>query len=174
GQLDRGARATTAPVLLFLHADTRLPPEAPALVREAIAAGAAGGAFRLRFDRPTPLLSLAERLIDWRTRLTGVPLGDQAQFLTREAYLALGGFRDWPILEDLDLARRLKRHGRVALLPAAVTTSARRYRAGGVLATAARNWLIWLLYACGVPPARLARLYRPAGGPRRRGPGEPS
>lgn len=160
GQLHRGATACECEILLFLHADTRLPPGAPELVHGAVAGGAVGGAFRLRFDRRPPLLVLGERLIGWRTRWTRLPLGDQAQFVTRAAYRALGGYRDWPILEDLDFARRLKRHGRVALVDAPVTTAARRYLQGGVVATTARNWLIWGLFACGVSPRRLARLYR--------------
>ena len=160
GQLNRGAAACEAEVLLFLHADTRLPPDAPELVRRAVGGGAVGGAFGLRFDRRPPLLALGERLIAWRTRWTRLPLGDQAHFVTRATFDALGGYRDWPILEDLDFARRLKRHGRVALIDAPVTTAARRYLQGGIVATTARNWLIWGLFACGVSPHRLARLYR--------------
>lgn len=160
GQLNRGAAASEADLLLFLHADTRLPPGAPALVRKAVADGAVGGAFLLRFDPRPPLLALGERLIAWRTRWARLPLGDQAQFVTRGAFTALGGYRDWPILEDLDFARRLRRHGRVAVIRAPVTTAARRYLRGGIVATTARNWLIWGLFACGVSPRRLARLYR--------------
>ncbi|HUO87196.1 MAG TPA: TIGR04283 family arsenosugar biosynthesis glycosyltransferase [Thermoanaerobaculia bacterium] len=159
GQLARGAAATSAGILLFLHADTRLPAEAPRLVRQAIADGAVGGAFHLRFDQRRPLLALAERLIAWRSRWTRLPLGDQAHFVTREVFDRLGGYRDWPILEDLDFSRRLKRQGRVVLLGPPVTTSARRYLEGGIVATVARNWLIWALFACGVPPRQLARLY---------------
>jgi len=165
GQLARGAAATRADVLLFLHADTRLPPGAAEAVRSAVAAGAAGGGFRLRFDDRRALFRLGERLIGLRTRLTRLPLGDQGQFVTREAYEALGGFRDQPILEDLDFALRLRRHGRIALLQPPVTTSARRFVAGGIGRTIARNWLIWALWACGVSPHRLARLYRPPGRP---------
>lgn len=161
GQLDRGAAATSAAILLFLHADTRLPAEAPAAIRRAVAEGAVGGAFHLRFEERRPLLAVAERLIAWRTRWTRLPLGDQAHFVTREAFTAIGGYREWPILEDLDFSRRLKRQGPVALLVPPVTTSARRYLEGGILATTARNWLIWLLFACGVPARRLARLYPP-------------
>ena len=163
GQLNRGAAATRADLLLFLHADTLLPDGAAAAVRAAVDGGASGGAFALRFDDRRALLRLGERLIDLRTRLTRLPLGDQAQFVTREAFDALGGFRDWPILEDLDFARRLRRHGRLALLRPPVTTSARRYVEGGIGRTVARNWLIWTLYGCGVSPHRLARLYRPPG-----------
>jgi hypothetical protein len=95
-----------------------------------------------------------------RSRISGIALGDQAQFVTREAFVRLGGYREWPLLEDLDFARRLKRAGRVAMLPLAVSTSARRFVQRGPVRTVATNWLIWTLFACGVPPARLVRLYR--------------
>ena len=87
-------------------------------------------------------------------------MGDQAQFATREVFERLGGFRDWPILEDLDFIRRLKRQGRIAVLPGPVTTAARRFLGHGVARTVATNWLIWVLFAFGVSPVRLARLYR--------------
>ncbi|HLE85978.1 MAG TPA: hypothetical protein VJG13_16695, partial [Thermoanaerobaculia bacterium] len=161
GQLNRAAAAAAAYVLLFLHADTVLPPGALDAVRAAVAAGAPGGGFLLRFDSERRLMRLGGRLVGLRTRLTRAPLGDQAQFVTREAFRELGGFREWPILEDLDLVRRLRRRGRVAILPLRVTTSARRYETEGVLRTVARNWWIWGLYVCGISPHRLARLYRP-------------
>jgi rSAM/selenodomain-associated transferase 2 len=167
GQLNRGAAATSAEILLFLHADTILPPGALMAVREAIAgrpngrrAGApAGGAFLVRFDTDRTLLRLGAWLINQRTRLTRLPLGDQAQFVTRDAFSELGGFRDWPILEDLDFAWRLRRHGRTVIIPRRVTTGARRFVELGVARTVAINWLIWLLFVLGVSPRRLARLY---------------
>jgi hypothetical protein len=79
--------------------------------------------------------------------------------VTRAAFEELGGFREWPLLEDLEFIRRLGRRGRVAVLPLRVTTSARRFEAGGPLRTVLRNWWIWMLYALGVSPHRLARLY---------------
>lgn len=161
GQLNRGAAAAAGDLLLFLHADTRLPEDAAAAVRAAVAAGAEGGGFRLAFDDPRPLRRLGAWLINLRTGLTRVPLGDQAQFVTREAFDRLGGYAEWPILEDLDFMRRLKRSGRVAVLAPKVTTAARRFDAAGTAPTIARNWLIWLLYVLGVSPHRLARLYRP-------------
>jgi rSAM/selenodomain-associated transferase 2 len=160
GQLTRGAEATDAPLLLFLHADTRLPPNGIERVRAAIADGAVGGGFLMRFDAGGARLRLGERLINARTRLIRCPLGDQAHFVTREAFRALGGYRDWPILEDLDFALRLRRHGRTALIDSPVTTAARRFVRQGVVRTVATNWLIWILYFCGVSPHRLARLYR--------------
>jgi len=161
GQLNRAAAAASAEVFLFLHADTELPAGAVDAVRAAVAAGAPGGGFLARFDSTRPLMRLGGRLVGLRTRLTRAPLGDQAQFVTREAFRELGGFREWPILEDLDFIRRLAGAGRIAVLPLRVTTSARRYEAGGVLRTVARNWLIWALYLLGVSPHRLARLYGP-------------
>ncbi|MEM7483423.1 MAG: TIGR04283 family arsenosugar biosynthesis glycosyltransferase [Acidobacteriota bacterium] len=160
GQLNRGAADTAAEALLFLHADTRLPEDAGQAIRKALSNGAAGGAFFLAFDTDRPMQRLGERLINLRTRLTRTPLGDQAQFVHRHTFEALGGFRDWPILEDLDFARRLKRHGRLALLPGPAVTAARRYTGGGTVRTVVRNWLIWILFFCGVSPHKLARLYR--------------
>jgi len=160
GQLTRGAAATDAPLLLFLHADTRLPPDGADRVREAVAGGAVGGGFLVRFDVDHSVLRLGERLINARTRWTRWPLGDQAQFVTREAFARLGGYRDWPILEDLDFAMRLRRLGRTALIAAPVTTAARRFLEQGIARTISTNWLIWLLFFCGVSPHRLARLYK--------------
>lgn len=160
GQLNRGAAATSADVLLFLHADTTLPPRGAAAVREAIARGAPGGAFLLRFDVERPTQRLGAWLINRRTRWFGLALGDQGQFASREAFARLGGFRDWPILEDLDFILRLRRLGGMALIPEPVTTGARRFVEQGAVRTVAINWLIWLLFFLGVSPHRLARLYR--------------
>ncbi|HYO16388.1 MAG TPA: TIGR04283 family arsenosugar biosynthesis glycosyltransferase [Thermoanaerobaculia bacterium] len=158
-QLNQGAAAATADILVFLHADTTLPPGGVAAVRQIVARGAAGGAFLVRFDSGG-ILRLGSWLVNLRTRLTRLPLGDQAQFATRETFDRLGGFKDWPILEDLDFALRLRRTGRLALIEDMVTTGARRFRAQGVLRTVATNWLIWLLFLLGVSPHRRARLYR--------------
>jgi len=183
GQLNRGAAATTAEILLFLHADTTLPEGALAAIRAALggadgggadgspattttaraaataARPAIGGAFLVRFDESRPLLRLGAWLINQRTRATRLPLGDQAHFVTRAAFEQLGGYRDWPILEDLDFAWRLRRHGRTVILRQRVTTGARRFVELGVARTVATNWLIWLLFVAGVSPRRLARFY---------------
>ncbi len=168
GQLNRGAAAAlgdadAADILLFLHADTTLPEGAGQAVLSSVASGCVGGAFLLRFDSDRPAMRLGSWLVKHRTRLTRLPLGDQAQFVTRGAFRELGGYRDWPILEDLDFAWRLRRsfgRRRLALIEEPVTTGSRRYLEQGVLRTVATNWLIWLLFALGVSPARLARLYR--------------
>jgi rSAM/selenodomain-associated transferase 2 len=160
-QLNRGAYATTGDLLLFLHADTVLPEDAGVRVREAIGNGALGGGFRLRFRTRHPLMRFAGRMIDLRTRLSRCPLGDQAQFVRRDVFEELGGYREWPILEDLDFARRLKRRGSTALLSPPVVTDARRYLRQGIVRTLLINWMIFALYFGGVSPHRLARLYRP-------------
>lgn len=159
-QLNRGAAASEAEILLFLHADTLPPPGAAEAIRRAVAGGAEGGGFRLRFAGEEVWTRIGSRLVDLRTRLTRLPLGDQGHFVTRAVFEELGGYRDWPILEDLDFARRLRRRGRLVILPLAMRTSFRRYRERGIARTVAVNWLIWLLYALGVAPRRLARLYR--------------
>ena len=126
-QLNRAAAALDTEILLFLHADTTLPAGALGAVRAAVAGGAVGGGFRVRFDEQPPILDLGAALINGRTRWTGAPLGDQAQFVSRRAWERLGGFEDWPILEDLDLIRRLRVEGPVTVLPMEVTTSSRRF-----------------------------------------------
>lgn len=161
GQLNRGARAVeAADVLLFLHADTTLPPRGAEAVREAVARGATGGAFLVRFDVDRPTQRLGAWLINQRTRVLRLPLGDQAQFVTREVFERLEGYRDWPILEDLDFAMRLRRLGGMVLIEEPVTTGARRFLEQGAPRTVATNWLIWILFFLGVSPHRLARLYR--------------
>jgi rSAM/selenodomain-associated transferase 2 len=160
GQLNRGAAAATADVLLFLHADTLLPAGAREAVLQAVAGGAEGGAFLVRFDVTRPLQRLGARLINLRTRWTRLPLGDQAQFVLRRTFERLGGFMDWPILEDLDFALRLRRTRHLVILDSPVTTAARRFLEQGTLRTVATNWLIWILFLLGVSPHRLARFYR--------------
>ncbi len=160
-QLNLGAAASEADILLFLHADTRLPENAIADIRQAVADGADGGAFQVRFDDPRATMRLGARLINLRTRWTRTPLGDQGQFVTRAAFDRLQGFRDWPILEDLDFARRLNRYGKLTVIQRKVTTGARRFNQRGVARTIATNWLIWSLFFLGVSPVKLARLYRP-------------
>jgi len=160
GQLNRGAAATAAGILLFLHADTALPDDAATAVRAALARGAPGGGFRIAFDSSLLRMRLAARLINARTALSATPLGDQALFVGRAAFDALGGFAPWPILEDLDFAWRLRRLGKPAILRGPAVTGARRFLGRGVARTVSTNWLIWSLFFCGVEPERLARLYR--------------
>jgi rSAM/selenodomain-associated transferase 2 len=160
--MNAGARATHAPVLLFLHADTHLPPRALPSVAGAIAAGAVGGCFRLRFDSRDLLLDLAAHIISWRSRLMPSATGDQAIFVRRDHFERIGGYREQPLCEDLDLVARLCRLGRFVCLDAAVETSARRWQRHGVMHTIALMWTLRLLWHLGVDPQTLSRWYEDA------------
>lgn len=157
-QLNRGAAAAQHEVLLFLHADTRLPNGSCAAVAQALDSGATFGGFRLKFEEPG--LATVAFLINLRTRVTRAPWGDQAQFTRRDTFTNAGGFAPLPIMEDYELARRMRRSGRTVLLPLAVETSGRRFVRRGVLRTAALNWWIITCFHLGVSPERLARWYR--------------
>ena len=161
-QLNLGAEAALdggADVLLFLHADTLLPSMARRLIEEAIGAGAVGGGFAVRFDDQRSMFRLGAKIVNLRTRALSMPLGDQAQFVTARTFRNLGGFENWPILEDLDFILRMRRQGELAIVEQPVVTAARRFTERGIIRTVATNWLIWLLFLFGVKPARLARLY---------------
>lgn len=160
-QQNAGADATRAGILLFLHGDTRLPKGWATMVRQALAeSDVALGAFRLGIEGAT----LCERIVaagaNWRSRSWGLPYGDQALFLRRATFEQLGGFAPLPIMEDWDLARRAKRLGRVEIVGAAVTTSARRWRRLGVMRTLLRNQAVLLGWRLGIAPDRLAAYYR--------------
>ncbi len=160
-QLRAGGEAAGGDWLLFLHADTRLSPGWAAAV-EAFARGPGRGraaVFRLRLDDDaSPAARRLERAVVWRTRALGLPYGDQGLLIPGALYRSLGGFAPIPLMEDVDLVRRLGRR-RIALLDADAITSAERYRRSGYLARSARNLSILGLYFLGVPPTRLARLY---------------
>jgi rSAM/selenodomain-associated transferase 2 len=161
-QMNAGAAVATGAALLFLHADTRLPEDAVAAVRTALADPAVvGGAFRLSIEPSTPALRLVAAGANLRARWLGLSYGDQALFVRRTVFDALGGFPEVPLMEDLIFVRRLARYGRVRLLPQTVATSSRRWQREGVLTVTLRNQLLVTLWACGVRPERLARWYRP-------------
>lgn len=159
-QLDVGARGTASDVVLFLHADSRLPPGFAAAVRGALRDEAvAGGAFRLRFGERRPALRLVEWGARLRVALLRLPYGDQAIFLRRAVLEALGGVPQAPIMEDLDLVREIRRRGKLVRLALPVVTSARRYRAQGVLRTMARNALAAAAWRIGCDRGRIAAWY---------------
>ena len=161
-QMNAGARATSAPILLFLHADTRLPDGALDAIAAAIDGGAGGGCFRVRIDSRDRRLALAAAIINMRSRLIASATGDQAIFVRRDLFERLGGYRELALCEDLDLVGRLRRQARFALADGAVVTSARRWHGHGVVRTIALMWTLRLGYHLGVSPNRLARWYRDA------------
>ncbi len=166
GEGPRGARLAAAAaeaageILLFLHGDTKLPEGWRGLVEEAIESGAVGGAFRLAFDGGGARLATVAFWANVRTALTRVPYGDQAPFVRRDVYQKLGGHRPWPLLEDLEFGSRLKRAGRVTILPASVRTSPRRYLENGIFRTLLQNKRILFRYHRGESPEKLAEIYR--------------
>jgi rSAM/selenodomain-associated transferase 2 len=159
-QLNQGAALAKGDILLFLHADTILPAGAAEAVARAVDQGFRFGGFRIRFREQSARLRVAARMINSRTAITRCPWGDQAQFVERETFFASGGFRDFPFLEDYELAVRMRRRVRTVVLPLHVETSGRRFLQKGVLRTAAINWTVIALYRLGVSPTTLTRLYR--------------
>lgn len=155
-QFNRGAAAAAGDAVIFLHADTTLPSTACHAVSEALGGGAELGGFRIRFAEDRLRLRCVASMINLRTRLTRQPWGDQAQFARRAAFLAAGGYRDIPIMEDYELARRMKKR---VLLPLHVTTSGRRFLRRGVIRTSIINWIVIAGFHLGVSPKRLASIY---------------
>jgi rSAM/selenodomain-associated transferase 2 len=158
-QMNAGAQATQAPNLLFLHADTRLPPQACALVQDALQQHA-WGRFDVYIEGRLPMLRLVAGLMNWRSRLSGIATGDQAMFMTRQAFELAGGFADQPLMEDIAMSTTLKTMGPPACLRQKVTTSGRRWEQRGLWATIFLMWRLRLAYWLGAAPAALARAYR--------------
>lgn len=161
GLADGAARAR-GEVLLFLHADTRLPVDAWEHIWSFLADPAlAAGAFDLAIDSPRRPYRLIEKAVFLRSRLLGLPYGDQALFVRREVYTALGGFAQIPLMEDVNFVRRLRRAGyRLGIVPVPVRTSPRRWEKEGLVYATIRNWFLVTLFFLGVSPDRLARWYR--------------
>jgi rSAM/selenodomain-associated transferase 2 len=159
-QMNTGARETRGDALLFLHADTVLPDGALEAIDGALAdPTAVGGRFDVRFDSARPIMRTVAWLMNRRSRLTGISTGDQAIFVRRAVFAALGGYPDIPLMEDIELTRRLKRSGRLVALSLRVTTAARKWEREGAARTIALMWALRLLYWAGVGPARLHRWY---------------
>lgn len=162
-QMNVGAAAAKGEVLVFLHADTRLPTDFARLIHETLRDPVVvAGAFRLRLDSPRYSVRLVERMANFRSRWLRLPYGDQALFVKRHVFRAAAGFARLPIMEDFEFVRRLARWGRIVIVPAEVVSSARRWERLGVLRTTLINQMMILGYAVGVSPSRLARWYRGA------------
>ncbi|NDJ17214.1 TIGR04283 family arsenosugar biosynthesis glycosyltransferase [Myxacorys almedinensis] len=160
-QMNAGAAIATGEILLFLHADTQLPLSFETLIRGTLAQPRTiAGAFDLTIDAP----GFGVRLVEWgvhlRSRYLQLPYGDQAIFLPKPVFHAVGGFPDLPIMEDFELVQRLHQHGKIAIVPAPVITSGRRWQRLGVLRTTLVNQLVIGAYVLGISPDLIRRWYR--------------
>jgi rSAM/selenodomain-associated transferase 2 len=160
-QMNAGAAAASADVLLFLHADTELPSDADRLIGNGLSSGDyAWGRFDVRIHGHARMFPLISTMINVRSRLSGIATGDQALFMTRAAYARVGGFPDLPLMEDVEICKRLKRHSRPLCLRQRVVTSGRRWETRGVWRTIVLMWRLRFAYWRGTPAEQLARLYR--------------
>lgn len=158
-RLARAAEAASGDMFFFLHADSRPPRNAPALIRAALSGGAAAGAFSVAYAGAGLALAGVASWANLRSRLLRLPFGDQGLFCSRDAYEESGGFRDLPVCDDLDFVRRIRRVGRFVILPEKTVTSPRRFEENGILRQGLRDCRVQLGYYAGVSPARLERWY---------------
>ena len=159
-QMNAGAAAANGDVLLFLHADTTLPPAADTLILEGLRDSTwQWGRFDVRIEGLGPLLAVISGFMNWRSLITGIATGDQAMFVRRAAFAATGGFPEIPLMEDIALSTSLKRLSRPLCLAARVVTSGRRWDERGAVRTILLMWRLRLAYWLGAEPRALARRY---------------
>jgi rSAM/selenodomain-associated transferase 2 len=158
-QMNAGAARAQAELLLFLHADTFLPDNALAPMRQGIAAGRQWGRFDVRLDGEHPLLQVVAVMMNLRSRLTGIATGDQGIFMTRQAFRSVGGFPAIALMEDVAIGKRLKKLGRPHCIAQKAVTSARRWERHGLLKTILLMWRLRLSYFFGGHPDDLAKRY---------------
>ncbi len=160
-QMNAGAQHASGDVLLFLHADTRLPANADTLIAQALAKGSrVWGRFDVRIEGRPSFLRVIAALMNLRSRWSGIATGDQAMFMTRATFEAVGGFPAQPLMEDIEMSARLRKHSRPACLRACVATSGRRWESRGVWRTVLLMWRLRYAYWRGAAPEGLAELYR--------------
>ena len=160
-QMNSGAAAASGDVLVFLHADTRLPADADKLIMEGLAStGKIWGRFDVAIDGRSPLLPVVAALMNLRSRITGIATGDQAIFVTRAAFVEAGGYPDQPLMEDIELSKRLRARRAPLCLKARAVTSGRRWETRGVWRTIILMWSLRLAYFLGTSPEPLAKRYR--------------
>ena len=162
-QMDRGVEMAEGTILLFLHSDTVLPKGWYDIILSAFSNGGenkvAGGAFSFAVDADEPKYRLLEKLVALRNKYLGLTYGDQAIFVKKENFLSAGGYKGMPIMEDVDLVRRIRKHGEFKILKEKALTSARRWQKKGLILTSLRNLVLLTLYYLGLRPEKIYRLY---------------
>jgi rSAM/selenodomain-associated transferase 2 len=160
-QMNKGASVATGDILLFLHTDTELPQSAFRTISAVIDKKQyAGGAFDLGIKSGRLIFRLIEKMVYIRTRLTGIPYGDQAIFIKKDFFAGMNGYQEIPIMEDVELMIRIKKSGyKICIIPQRVSTSTRRYEKEGVVYCTLRNWMLMSLYLLGVGPEKLVKFY---------------
>lgn len=160
-QMNAGARVASGNTLLFLHADSLLPPNWHSLISDALRdAAIVGGAFDLRLSGDSLPLNVIGRAASLRSRMLQAPFGDQGIFARKAVFADLGGFRPMPIMEDADFSRRLRHSGKIAFIPHPIVTSSRKWEQYGVVRTTASHCLVLACYYAGLPPHALHNLHR--------------
>ena len=160
-QMNKGASVAKGEILVFLHTDTELPEHAMKAISSVMDdAKYAGGAFDLGIKSGRSVFRLIEKLVYVRTRLTRIPYGDQAIFIRKEVFDTMDGFKEIPLMEDMEFMRRMKRSGyNICIIPQKVKTSPRRWEKEGIMYCTLRNWILKGLYHLGVKPGKLVKFY---------------
>ncbi len=161
-QMNKGAEIAKGEVILFLHSDTKLPSNAISLLMKTLEnVDISGGAFDISIDSKGFLYRVIERVANIRTRITNVPFGDQGIFIRKEDFKNIGGYKEIPIMEDIDFIRRLKKNNsNMKIIKANVLTSARRWKNEGVIYCTLRNWFILIMYFLGMSPFKIKKFYK--------------
>ena len=160
--MNEGAALAEGNTLLFLHVDTRLPKDALGLIGSVMENNRyVAGAFDLGIKSSKPIFRIIERAASLRSRVTRIPFGDQGIFIRKDYFMKVGGYREIPVMEDVEIMDRIKKQGgRIYIIPRKVSTDSRRWEQEGVVRCTLRNWMLQILYFLGVSPHKLARFYK--------------
>lgn len=161
-QMNEGAALATGNILLFLHVDTRPPRDALGLIRSTMENNRyVAGSFDLGIESSQPIFRIIERAASLRSRITRIPFGDQGIFIRKDYFMQVGGYREIPVMEDVEIMDRIKKRGdRIYIIPRRVSTASRRWEQEGIVWCTLRNWMLQILYFLGISPYKLARFYK--------------
>jgi rSAM/selenodomain-associated transferase 2 len=160
--MNAGASVARGEVLIFLHADTLVPDSAFSRINSVLEdTKVVGGAFDLGIQSNRLIFKVIGKVASVRSRITRIPYGDQGIFIRRKYFHAIGGYRDLPLFEDVEIMQRIKRRGdKISILSEKIYTASRRWEGEGIFYCTLRNWIVLVLYCCGVSPHKLVRYYR--------------